>query len=335
MTKMTKRVIFGSIMIAVLAAILWGDWRLEQYSRQMHRKPYIQVGRSEMPAHLTDPVKGLPVAVVMGLISAAGFLELRRFAASNGARMLSVSGILATVLLATSTYWFFPLLRVVPGLFQLNPIYILPLVASLVFGEQMIRRRTQDAFRDLAATILAVAYVGGGGAAILAIRMQFGVPALVLFLVAAKSTDIGAYFTGSFIGKHKLIPWLSPGKTWEGLVGGLVVAAGMCTLLSALAGWCDWRGWVFDFRPTWEAVASGATSRPIPHLPPEYAKPVIFGAAVGLVGQFSDLCESLLKRSASLKDSGALVPEFGGVLDIIDSLLLSAPVAAILLAVMA
>jgi phosphatidate cytidylyltransferase len=331
MTKMTKRIVFGAIMIAVLAGILWGDWRLEQFERDKSRGVYM----TEL-MRFTQPLRGLPSAIVVGFLSILAFLEIKRIAGAGGARMLPVSGMLATVLLATCTYWMRPLVHFVPALVgAANVEFLLGLLLAAIFGEQMIRRRTQDAFRDLAATILAVAYIGGCSAVVVRIRISYGVPALILFILAAKFTDIGAYFTGSFFGKHKLIPWLSPGKSWEGLIGGLVIAAALCTLLSAVAGHNDWSRWPFDFRPTWKAIASGATSRPIPHLPLEYVKPAIFGAAVGLVGQFADLCESLLKRSASLKDSGALVPEFGGVLDIIDSLLLSAPVAAILLAIMA
>ncbi|MCP4379805.1 MAG: phosphatidate cytidylyltransferase, partial [bacterium] len=117
--------------------------------------------------------------------------------------------------------------------------------------------------------------------------------------------DIGAYFTGSAIGKHKLIPWLSPGKSWEGLIGGLVTAAGVSILITHLAG--------LEIA-IWQSA--------------------IFGVVIGLAGQFGDLCESLLKRSAKLKDSSKMVPEFGGILDIIDSPLLAAPVAYALFAIM-
>ena len=141
----------------------------------------------------------------------------------------------------------------------------------------------------------------------MAIRLDFNLPVLVLFLVSVKFMDIGAYFTGSAIGKHKLIPWLSPGKTWEGLAGGTVVSAGMAILTAAALG---------------------------VHLsehPMRWVQAGVFGAVVGLVGQFGDLAESLLKRAANVKDSGHLVPEFGGLLDILDSPLLAAPAGYLLL----
>ena len=153
--------------------------------------------------------------------------------------------------------------------------------------------------------LLVVIYLGIGGMLIFSIR-QGGVKVLTVFLVAVKFTDIGAYFTGSFIGKHKLIGWLSPGKTWEGLIGGLIVSAAASAFV----------GWILE----------------IPEL--GFWELVIFGPVVGLAGQFGDLCESLLKRSVQVKDSGSVVPQFGGVLDIIDSPLIAAPVGLIMLAIL-
>ena len=121
-----------------------------------------------------------------------------------------------------------------------------------------------------------------------------------MVLLCVKFTDIGAFFTGKSIGRHKLIGWLSPGKTWEGLAGGLVVAA-----------------------------AVGAICAPwLPEL--DWIKGALFGAILGLVGQGGDLLESLMKRDADVKDSGGSIPGFGGVLDVIDSPLMAAPVAYLL-----
>ena len=128
---------------------------------------------------------------------------------------------------------------------------------------------------------------------------------LAAVILVTKSCDIGAYFTGMSIGRHKLIAWLSPGKTWEGLVGGMVVAA--------LAG-------AFLLRPLLSIEIS---------LP--YA--LLTGALLGLAGQAGDLIASMLKRDAQVKDSGSALPGFGGVIDVIDSPLLAGPVAYWLLAI--
>lgn len=114
---------------------------------------------------------------------------------------------------------------------------------------------------------------------------------LVLLVVAA---DVGAYFGGRTFGKHKLAPTVSPGKTWEGVAGGLVAA-----LLMATAGvyWLNLNAW-----PFLGLVAA-----------------VVFASIVG------DLTESMFKRHAGLKDSGSLLPGHGGVMDRVDSVTAAAP----------
>jgi phosphatidate cytidylyltransferase len=124
---------------------------------------------------------------------------------------------------------------------------------------------------------------------------------LALAVFVPKVCDIGAYATGRLIGRHKMTPTLSPKKTWEGAVGGLI--AGILAAIAidrlgpaSLLGH-DWR---------WE---------------------IGFGLSVALVGMFGDLAESLLKRDCQIKDASAAVPGFGGVLDVVDAIIFSAPVS--------
>ena len=289
-SKIATRITFGAIMIAILGGLLYLDWWLQS--------------QEALPAYC----KFLPTVVVLAAIVALGFRELRRLALGSECNLLSWSGTIGAVLLAVGTYLAVQLYDVGPSRLVLlagQPAMLPVLVLMAIFLEQMIRFRTANALRNVAATMLAVAYLGLCGSLILHIRMIWGVPELVLFLAAVKCTDIGAYFTGTAIGRHKLIPWLSPGKSWEGLFGGLITAAGVSMLACRLM-----------------------------HIPLALHEAAAFGVVVGLAGQFGDLCESLLKRSAQIKDSGSVVPEFGGVLDIIDSPLLAAPVAVILLTAM-
>lgn len=279
---MKKRIVFGTLMIALSVGLLWADWAL---------------GRSE---RFGASLGGVVLAVALVLIAAVAFVELAHLAMAAGIRLLNLSGFFAAGMLGTLPFWWrFGGPAVLTGR---DVLVLLGVAVVVVFVEQMARYRTDDALRRVACTLLAVLYLGVGGALVLAVRIDYGVPALVLFLAAVKFTDIGAYFAGTLLGRHKLIAWLSPGKTWEGLAGGLAAAAGVSILVVR----------VFGVGMSWPAAA-------------------VFGVVVGAAGQLGDLCESLLKRSVGAKDAGRLVPSFGGMLDIIDSPLLAAPAAMLLL----
>src|SRR5690606_32908688 len=131
---------------------------------------------------------------------------------------------------------------------------------------------------------------------------------LVSLLALIWFADIAAYFSGKALGRHKLAPRVSPGKTWEGALGG-VLAATAWVLASSY--WPDSFGHVLMQRWSWWLVALIA----------------VFLAALSIVG---DLFESLLKRRAGVKDSSQLLPGHGGVYDRIDALLPVAPIALLL-----
>ena len=282
---MKMRVILGGVMIVVLSALLWCEHTL-----------------------LDDtPWRGVPLAGTIGLLAIAAFGELSRMAAQSQVRLLPVTGVLCTLAVVTLPLW--GRLAVADGEAMGLALTVWGLGLLAIFIEQMLRARIDDALRRVAGTVLAVMYLGVGGAMLLELRLGHrgaGVGILVMVLAAAKGTDMAAYFTGKAVGRHKLIRWLSPGKTWEGLAGGLAGGAGLALLVRWLCG--------LSVPCVWQTV--------------------VFGLVVGLFGQVGDLCESLLKRSAGIKDSGAVVPEFGGVMDILDSPLLAAPVAQLLLMLM-
>jgi len=127
-----------------------------------------------------------------------------------------------------------------------------------------------------------------------------GVVALTLTIFIPKVCDIGAYFTGRALGRHKMTPVLSPKKTWEGLAGGLLTSALLAVVLSR---WLS------------------------PTLLSSDLEAAAFGVVVGLAGVLGDLAESLIKRDCRRKDASQVVPGFGGVLDVVDSILFAAPVA--------
>jgi len=164
----------------------------------------------------------------------------------------------------------------------------------------------------VAAEVFAVAYVGVLLATVAELRWtgdgRLGYLALGSLVIGAKVGDIGGYSFGRLFGKKKLAPVLSPGKTQAGAVGAILTAA------VATAAWLRFAGPAFD---------PDATVGSWPHL-------LLFGAVLGVVGLVGDLCESLLKRDAGMKDASHLMPAFGGLLDLIDSILYSAPVALFL-----
>ena len=126
---------------------------------------------------------------------------------------------------------------------------------------------------------------------------------LIFYLVlVVKMTDNGAYVVGSLLGRHKMIPRISPAKTWEGFAGGLFFGMAFSVLMS---------------------VCLGGRLGPI-ELPP--AQAALLGLVLALAGTAGDLVESQIKRMAGVKDSSGLLPGIGGLLDVLDSILLAAPV---------
>ena len=159
---------------------------------------------------------------------------------------------------------------------------------------------------SVGATLLGVLYIPLLGSHLVALRTGFPQPLsahlLSFFFLVLMGSDAGAYYTGRTFGKHKLAPSISPGKTWEGVAGGLVAALAF----AALAHF-----WFFR------------------ELPLKYMLPL--AAIMTLLGIFGDLAESALKRGAGAKDAANILPGHGGILDRIDALLFVAPVYYIVL----
>lgn len=170
----------------------------------------------------------------------------------------------------------------------------------------------------MAGHLLAVFYIGVLASFLIQLRWIGGIPATGAFAIAlaiftAKISDIGAYFTGRLIGRTKLAPRLSPGKTVEGTVGGVVLATFSAWLI-VVGGKALFRsnGW------HWEL--------------PEPPFAIVFGVIIAIAATVGDLIESLIKRESGQKDSSDNIPGFGGLLDVIDSVIFCAPIAYVLLA---
>ena len=179
---------------------------------------------------------------------------------------------------------------------------MLSLAAALARPEDMGK-----ALASVSATTFGVIYVALLAGFLIGVRMtpdaltapptpHLASKLLTTFLAMVMMTDTGAYYTGRSIGRHKLAPRVSPGKTIEGAIGGFITA-----------------------------IITGPLCRLIffPEIPVTHA--LALGAAIGIVGQAGDLAESMLKRGSDVKDSGTLLPGHGGMLDRLDSILFCAP----------
>ncbi len=183
----------------------------------------------------------------------------------------------------------------------------LPICVLVAFAAAMRRyEKPGESINQIAATVFAIVYVGLMMCFVVQLRINWNMCALASMIIVVKMSDTGAYTVGRLIGRHKMAPVLSPGKTIEGAFGAIAFAV--------LGSW-------FCFHLLWPIDSSN------PGLLLGGAGWIVYGAAVGAAGIFGDLAESLIKRDAQRKDSSAWMPGFGGILDIVDSILLAAPVA--------
>jgi phosphatidate cytidylyltransferase len=177
-------------------------------------------------------------------------------------------------------------------------------------------REPGASMETLGAELLIVSYIGVLLGVVSQLRWVAGSDAgyLVIgsLLVVVKGGDVGAYFFGRLFGKRKMVPHLSPGKTWAGGVGALVGSAA-----SAVA-------WLHVATPLFSPTGGE------PWVPPDWLSAAVYGLILGVTGLIGDLCESLIKRDVGVKDSSRLLPGFGGLLDLMDSVLYAGPVAYVL-----
>jgi phosphatidate cytidylyltransferase len=181
-------------------------------------------------------------------------------------------------------------------------LLILPALTIAALSASMLRGAPfENMISSVGATVLGVMYVALLGGHLVAVRMGFeqqrAAHLLSFFFLVIMGSDTGAYYTGRALGRHKLAPKISPGKTWEGAFGGMAASL----LMAALAHY-----WFF------------------PELPLKAALPL--AALMNVLGVLGDLTESALKRGAGAKDAAQILPGHGGLLDRLDSLLFNAPV---------
>jgi phosphatidate cytidylyltransferase len=283
------------------------------------------MSRSDLGSRLLVAGIGIPAGIaviymggwmltgVLGAIALIGTLEVFGLARARGWRPFAWLGggtALALLLWAGITGSF--------ESFAPGALALLMALALVSLGAAVFRRGAGgDPLLAAGTTVFAVMYAALplGFALLLRAWPPAGAPSpgsvgtwlLILPLVITWMGDTGAYFVGKNFGRHKLLPSVSPAKTVEGAVGGLLGAMGGAALVAVL----------------FLGPESGA------HLPPAFA--LLLGAIVGPAAQLGDLAESVLKREAGVKDSGTLLPGHGGVLDRFDAIYISVPLTWFLL----
>lgn len=228
------------------------------------------------------PVATLVLACVVSVFAFAEYAALARSLDAHVPHVLCGAAVVSACVAVS-----------VPGTASLVMMVLLILLGGLAVAHG---RPGPSVLRDTAASVLAVVYIGVPLGALAASRTIAGREAVLLLMAVIVVSDSAQYYTGRTLGRRPLAPEISPKKTKEGAIGGLVfgtaamIAGGYYVLHAPLLG------------------------------------SAVVGAAVVLVGIIGDLFESLLKRSAGVKDSSNLIPGHGGVLDRIDSWLFAAPV---------
>ena len=233
--------------------------------------------------------------ILIALLAIPAQFEMGNLIKQTGAHLFKSVTIPASILFATTFFWaqftdthrFFTLYLLLVPAFSFLALFV---VQAMKFG-------TEGTIRNVSGSFFSIIYLGFLCLFILGIRIWWGPWVLLTFIFTVKGSDIGAYTLGRLFGKHKMCPNISPGKTWEGLAGAALFGALVSVGFSVVSG---------IMTPLWA---------------------IGFGAVFGVLGQLGDLVESMIKRDAASKDSSASIPGFGGILDVIDSPLATAPAA--------
>ncbi len=233
--------------------------------------------------------------ITVCMVTVGGLYEFFYLIKKKGIPIYSYTGILIGVLIPLSIYTHFEVTKNWELLFIVVGFLLIMML-------QFRRADTRNAIVGLSTTLFGVLYVSWFFSFLVKIRFMLpgweGIKLLAFILIVTKVGDIGALLVGGRFGKHPLLKTVSPNKSVEGAIGSFVFS------ITA-------------------AVACKSFLPDVPHFSTIHV--ALMGAFFGGLGQLGDLSESLIKRDCNVKDSGKMMPGMGGVLDIIDSLLFSAP----------
>lgn len=291
---MQTRIIVGALLIAALIGLAATDALV----------PSLQVGGFSFGP-----------GVVLALVSLLLFTPLLalEFSSMVTPRGEARRSLLHWIAMAGGTLLVLSTAGALPELLAAPAALTAPFAAACLAGVLQLISRHNDGFaRASGSVLLGFALIGVPLGFWLLLRRDTDPWTLAAAILCVKSADIGAYFTGVAIGRHKMCPWLSPGKTWEGFAGGVVLSALVGVAASLVSG------------------SDAAARHGVEAVDP--LRGAWIAVLLGMIGTVGDLLESLLKRGAGMKDSGRLLPGMGGLYDVFDSLLLAGPLAWWLLA---
>lgn len=214
------------------------------------------------------------------------------------------------ILLITSAIYFFD------NIISKNEKYITlsgVIISVIIFLPpflDFIRTKKIPDFSKFNLTLFSLLYISLYNYILLISLLTKNIMFLVLFLLIVYSCDIGAYFSGVLLGRKKIISIISPNKTWEGFLGGIVLSVIISLILTHIGNQREW----------WSIFTLDKK------IFITFTQSISLGVILAIFAQIGDLYESAIKRYCNVKDSGKLIPEHGGVLDRTDSLLFAAPI---------
>ncbi|MBM3906684.1 MAG: phosphatidate cytidylyltransferase [Gemmatimonadetes bacterium] len=251
---------------------------------------------------------GAALVTLLAVASALAAWEFYRLAAARGARPLSTAGIVLSAILPVLVHARFT------G-FWVPPVSVVALlVPALLTAVLFARGAAGGPMAAIGTTLTGIVYTGGMLSFAYALRhhgfvvdARGGTALVLLPVVVTWLNDTGAYVAGRAFGRRKLMPTVSPGKTWAGAYGAVVASVITTWVIAA---------WILP-------PLAQLSLRPVGIL--------VVGVGLSLAAQVGDLAESMFKREAEVKDSSTLIPGHGGVLDRVDSLLFTLPLGYVLL----
>ena len=241
----------------------------------------------------------------INLVIARAIWEFYRICEAKGLRTYKVWGVIGTVAMISGSWFFFRQEKRLELSYDFD-ILILLVFALGVFIRQFPQKLNPAGIETMAVTLFGLIYVAWLGNFITRINFadHNGRYFVMLLVVVTKFTDMGAYLIGSSLGRHKMIPRISPKKTWEGTIGGILFAVGGSVMC------------LYWPHPLSQGICASGLN--LTHA-------LVVGLLLGGAAVIGDLAESLIKREANVKDSSNILPGHGGALDMLDSFLFTAP----------